>query len=100
MLGRQHNRSGGRRLFDTINGATSLAVNVAYGFIGVESNGSNAWTIVDRGFAPALVTVAEAANGANIQFGVLETLVTLSGASTTASVPIPANCIVLAVGRG
>ena len=67
-----------------------------YGFIGIESNGSNAWTVIDQGFAPALATVAGAANGANIQFGVLETLVTLSGASVTASVQIPANCIVLA----
>jgi hypothetical protein len=46
----------------------------------------------------ALNTIATAANGANIQMGVLETSVTLSGASTTASVSIPANCIVFAVG--
>ncbi len=83
---------------DTINGAASEAVNVAYGFIGIESNGSNAWTIVEQGFAPTLATVAAAPNGANTQFGVIETLVTLSGASVTASVPIPANCILLAVG--
>ena len=83
---------------DTIDGATSAAINVPYGFVGIESNGSNAWTMIDQGFAPALATAAGAANGANIQFGVLETLVTLSGASVTASVQIPANCIVLAVG--
>ena len=83
---------------DTIDGAASAAINVPYGFIGIESNGSNAWTVIDQGFAPALAAVAGAANGANIQFGVLETLVTLSGASVTASVQIPANCIVLAVG--
>lgn len=47
---------------------------------------------------PALANIAAAAHGANIQIGVLETLVTLSGSSTTASIPIPANCIVLAVG--
>jgi Major tropism determinant N-terminal domain len=45
-----------------------------------------------------ITNVAQAANGANVQTGVLETLVTLSGSSTTASVQIPANCIVLAVG--
>jgi Major tropism determinant N-terminal domain len=83
---------------DTVDGVASAAINVAYGFAGIESNGSNAWTIVDQGFATALATVAAAPNGANIQFGVLETLVTLSGASVTASVSIPANCIVLAVG--
>ena len=42
--------------------------------------------------------IAAAAHGATIQAQVLETLVTLSGASTNASLQIPANCIVLAVG--
>jgi hypothetical protein len=83
---------------DTIDAASSATVNLAYGFVGVESNGSNAWTVVDSGFAPALQTQAAAAHGSNIQLGVLETLVALSGASTNASVQIPANCIVLAVG--
>jgi hypothetical protein len=83
---------------DTINGATSAVVNEAYGFIGIESNGVGAWTIVDQGFMPALAGVAAAPHGANVQIGLLETLVTLSGASTNASVQIPADCIVLAVG--
>jgi hypothetical protein len=83
---------------DTIDGAASAVVNVAYGFIGVESNGIGAWTVVDQGFMPALASLAAAAHGANVQIGVLETLVTLSGASTNASVQIRANCIVLAVG--
>ena len=83
---------------DAINGATSAVVNLAYGHIAVESNGAGEWTVVDQGFASALGTIAEAAHGANIQIGVLETLVTLSGASTNASLQIPANCIVLAVG--
>jgi len=86
---------------DTINGVTgaaAAAVNQAYGFIGIESNQAGEWTIVDVGFMPATKLEAAAAHGANIQFGVLETEVTLSGSSTTASVPIRANCIVLAVG--
>ena len=83
---------------DTINGAASAVVNEPYGFIGVENNGVGAWTVVDQGFMPLLANVAAAAHGANIQIGLLETLVTLSGASTNASVQIPANCIVLAVG--
>jgi Major tropism determinant N-terminal domain len=45
-----------------------------------------------------LSTVAQAASGANVQVGVIETLVTLSGSSTTASTQIPANCIVFSVG--
>jgi hypothetical protein len=83
---------------DVIDGATSAVVNVAYGFIGVESNQSGEWTTVDQGFMPALANLAAAAHGANLQTGMLETLVTLSGGSTNASVQIPANCIVLAVG--
>ena len=83
---------------DVIDGATSAIVNVAYGFIGVESNQSGEWTTVDQGFMPALANIAAAAHGANLQTGMLETLVTLSGGSTNASVQIPANCIVLAVG--
>ncbi len=84
---------------DTINGATSVAINVAYGYVAIESNGSNAWTVIDQGYAPPLETVAQGANGANLQLGVLEFAVTgLSGATVTAGTQIPANCIVLAVG--
>jgi major tropism determinant Mtd-like protein len=83
---------------DSINGAASAVVNQAYGFIGLGSNQAGEWTIVDNGFMPALESIAAAPHGANIQIGVLETLVTLSGSSTNASLQIPANCIVLAVG--
>ena len=83
---------------DAINGAASAVVNQAYGFIGLGSNQAGEWTIVDNGFMPALESIAAAPHGANIQIGVLETLVTLSGSSTNASLQIPANCIVLAVG--
>jgi hypothetical protein len=83
---------------DTIDGAAAAVVNQAYGFIGVESNGAGLWTIVDQGFMSALANIAASAHGASIQAQVLETSVTLSGASTNASLPIPADCIVLAVG--
>ena len=33
---------------DTINGATSAVMNTAYSYLALESNGSNAWTIVDK----------------------------------------------------
>ncbi len=66
---------------------------MAYGFIGLESNGAGAWFITDT------LQLASAPNGANIQAVVAETLLSgLSGASVTASNFIPANCIVLAVG--
>ena len=83
---------------DTINGGASIAINAPYGYAALESNGAGGWTVVDQMAPPALVTVAQGANGAAIQLGVIETLVTLSGASTTAPVGIPANCIVMAVG--
>jgi hypothetical protein len=83
---------------DTVDGAGSAVVNQAYGFIGIESSGAGAWTIVDTGFMSALANIAASAHGASIQAQVLETSVTLSGASTNASLQIPADCIVMAVG--
>ncbi len=83
---------------DMINGAASAVINQAYGFIGLESNGTGHWTIIDQGFMPATLSLAAAAHGANLQVQVIEQTVTLSGASTNASMPIPANCILLAVG--
>ncbi len=83
---------------DTINGGSSIAVNVPYGYVAVESNGASGWTVVDRMAPAALTTVAQGANGAAIQLGLIETLTILSGATTTAPVGIPANCIVMAVG--
>jgi hypothetical protein len=79
---------------DTINGQASFAINCAYGFLGLESNGSNAWTVTD-----SFNTVAQGPNGASMQFAVIETLVSgLSGGTVTAPVQIPANCIVFSVG--
>lgn len=83
---------------DNINGAANASVNIAYGYLAIESNGNSAWTIVDQMAPPALGAVAQGAYGASVQFGLLETLVSLTGASTTASISIPANCIVFSVG--
>jgi Major tropism determinant N-terminal domain len=44
------------------------------------------------------MTLATAANGASLQFGILETLVTLSGASVSAPTQVPANACVMSVG--
>ena len=48
--------------------------------------------------ANAMTQVAQGANGSTMQFGILETSVTLIGASTAAPIGIPANCIVFSVG--
>jgi hypothetical protein len=79
---------------DTIEGANSSAViAMAYGYIGLESNGAGGWFITDQ------LALASAPNGANIQAVVAETLLSgLSGATVTATNFIPANCIVLSVG--
>ena len=83
---------------DTIDGAASVVVNQAFGFVGLNSSGAGHWTIIDQGFMPATLNLAAAAHGANVQMQIIEQTVTLSGGSTNASVPIPGNCIVLAVG--
>ncbi len=84
---------------DKINGASTAAVATPSGFLVLQSNGAGRWTIIDQALgAGAQQQVAQGANGAAIQFQVIEQTLTLSGASTTASVPIPANCIVLACG--
>lgn len=49
---------------DTINGGTSVVLNGPYAAVIIESNGSNAWTIVDRqlaGYATVRTTVNDAA---------------------------------------
>ncbi len=78
---------------DTINTQASVVINVPSGFVEVESNGSNAWTIVGS-FIAAL-----APNGAAIRFAVLEFLTgTITGSTFTCPVQIPANCILFSVG--
>jgi hypothetical protein len=64
---------------DTIEGANSSAVlAIAYGFIGLESNGAGGWVITDQ------LALASGPNGANIQAVVAETLVSgMSGATVT-----------------
>jgi hypothetical protein len=83
---------------DRIAGTASIAINIAYGYVAIESNGANAWAVVDQMAPGSLTTIAQGAYGSNIQFSIQETLVALSGASTTASLAIPANSIVMAVG--
>lgn len=83
---------------NTINGVNgSVVINTAYGYIGLESNGSSGWTMVDQGNVPATKTLAELAHGALVGINIIEATVTLSGASTNVSTQIPANSIVFAV---
>ena len=87
-------RAGG----DTVNGSASAVIASPYGYLALQSNGSNKWTVVDQAIAPAaLATVAQGQAGSQIQFGVLEQLVALSGASTSSTIQIPNRAIVFAV---
>ncbi len=85
---------------DGVNAAVS--VNAPYGFITLQSNGlagpNGKWTIIDEPVGMiATQPLTLGANGAGMTFKTIEQSVTLSGSSTTASVPIPANCIVYGV---
>ena len=81
---------------DTINGATSTALLSAYGYVALESNGSNAWTIIDAGASSTLLATASP-NGATMTINILEQLVSgLSGATVTPGTAIPAGVLVLA----
>ncbi len=37
---------------DTIDGATSATISAAYGAMAIESNGSNAWTVIEQSLTP------------------------------------------------
>jgi hypothetical protein len=84
---------------DTVDGANSAVnINAAYGFLSLESNGSDAWTIVDRNAPTTVNELCASTNGALMQVHILEVQTgTLSGSSYNVSTQIPANCILLGV---
>ncbi|MGA3308680.1 MAG: hypothetical protein ABSD08_08700 [Xanthobacteraceae bacterium] len=67
---------------DTISGATSAVLNMAYGYVAMESNGSNAWTIVDSS-SEALASVA--ITGGTINGTTVGATTAAAGAFTTLS---------------
>ncbi len=77
---------------NTISGAATASISSAYGFVGVESNGSNAWTIADVSGA-----ALHGINGSAIGLGLIEGSITCSGASSVSAIQIPNRAIVLAV---
>jgi len=82
---------------DTIDGVNSAVLACAYAGLVLVCNGSNAWTILAQTMPPQLATVAQGPNGSQIQLGILEQLITLSGASVTSTIQIPNRAIVFAV---
>lgn len=81
---------------DTIGGAASVFIPVAYGYLALESNGSGKWTVTDTAAFNGIVP-AFAAHGSNVQCAVIEDLITCSGASSVSTKQIPSRAIVLAV---
>jgi len=82
---------------DTIDGGTTAVLAAPYAGLVLKGNGANAWTILAQTSPPQLSTLAQGPNGSQIQSGILEQLVTASGASSTSAIQIPNRAIVLAV---
>lgn len=78
---------------DTIAGVASVGLAQPYAALRLRSNGVSEWFLT--GGLPGLL--AQAQHGGSIGANCLEQLVTLSGATTTTSLQIPANSILLAV---
>jgi hypothetical protein len=78
---------------DTIDGQASVLINSSYGYIGLESNGSNAWTII-----MGKSTVAQSPHGASIQFFVTEFLQSVSGTTVTCGTQLPYPALIFSVG--
>ncbi len=75
---------------DTIDGQTSAVVAAPYGVLVLESNGSNAWTVIE-----SPLVAAPSPNGATAQFQYIEQLITCSGATT--AIPLGVTAILMAV---
>jgi len=83
---------------DTIEGQTSATIATAYGFIELESNGSNQWNLLAQNAPGAAATIVQGPSGSSIKYAILEQLLTLSGSSTTSTIQIPTGAVVFAVG--
>ncbi len=70
---------------DTINGATSAVISMAYGYLSIESNGSNAWTILDQS---TLSMAQQAASAVAITGGTLSGVTETLAAGTSSTPPL------------
>ncbi|HXY56972.1 MAG TPA: hypothetical protein VEH76_00160 [Methylocystis sp.] len=78
---------------ETIQGLSSVALSTPFNGLRLRSNGSNGWFLADGN--PGVI--AQAPHGGAIAAFCLEQLVTLSGATTSSAVSIPAGALVVAV---
>ncbi len=81
----------------TINGATTAAIAMGYGFIGIESNGSNAWTILDTppGSPAGVLPIASGGSGVapkSLAYSVAAAAINANAVADTAiAIPLPAG---------
>jgi hypothetical protein len=81
---------------DTVDGGANGVISSAYGYLALQSNGSNKWTVIDAATFNGSAGIF-AAHGSSLQIEVIEGLITCSGASSVSTVQIPNRAIVLAV---
>lgn len=77
---------------DRIDGYASAVLRAAYGHIALQSDGTSKWTIVSQSNLQS-----RSKSGAAIEFGVVEEIITCSGASSVSTIQIPNRAIVFAV---
>jgi len=83
---------------DTINGATSAVINIAYGALALVSDGNSKWTIIGEVIVVSSQVLTQGANGSKVTQWTVEQLVSgLSGATASAPTTIPAGAIIEAV---
>jgi hypothetical protein len=81
---------------DTVDGAANGVISSAYGYLALQSNGSNKWTVTGAATFNGSAGIF-AAHGSSLQVGVIEGLITCSGASSVSTIQIPNRAVVLAV---
>ena len=90
---------------DTINGATSAVIATAYGYLAIESNGSNAWTVLDEPPGSRSGALAPSAGGSGVSAAALPFVVKASAvdansvADTAIAIPLPRGVGKYRVGR-
>ena len=83
---------------DTIDGATSSVINIAYGALALVSDGSSKWTVVGQVIAVSSQVLTQGANGSKVTQWTVEQLVSgLSGSNVSASTQIAAGALVESV---
>ena len=82
---------------DTINGAASAVIAMAYGYVALESNGSSKWTVVEQPAGGLSGALAPASGGSGVAAKALPFVVSALGvnansvADTAIAIPLPSG---------